>query len=77
MTAFTADHDTGRRLRELDEQTRTAWEAYRSSLGELAGTAYEEAETASWDRLQEILHELADERQRVVGTPPVAQDSVN
>jgi hypothetical protein len=74
MTAFTADHDTGQRLRELDELTRTAWEDYRSSLGELAGAAYEEAETASWDRLQQTLHELADERERVVGATAAAGD---
>jgi hypothetical protein len=75
MTAFTADHDTGKRLRELDEQTRTAWEEYRSSLGELAGTAYEEAETVSWERLQQALHELADERERVVTTSSASDDS--
>jgi hypothetical protein len=72
MTASTTDHDTGQRLRELDERTRTAWQDYRISLGELAGAAYEEAETVSWDRLQQTLHELADERDRVVGAGTAA-----
>jgi hypothetical protein len=67
MTTFAADHDTSRQLEELDERTRTAWEDYRSSTTELAGTDYEEAELVSWERLQRELLELADERQRLVG----------
>ncbi|MCW2954025.1 MAG: hypothetical protein JWQ48_3195 [Conexibacter sp.] len=65
MTTFATDHEAVRQLRELDERTRTAWEEYRSSVSDLAGEAYEEAELISWERLQRSLHELADERGRV------------
>lgn len=67
MTTFAADHDTSRQLEQLDERTRTAWEDYRSSISELAGTDYEEAELVSWERLQRALDEVAGERQRLVG----------
>lgn len=67
MTTFAADHDTDRQLRELEGRTRTAWEDYRSSISELAGPEYEDAELISWERLQHELHELANERERVVG----------
>ena len=67
MTTFAADHETERLLRELDERTRSAWEDYRSSLRELSGAEYEEMELISWERLQEALHRVADERERVTG----------
>jgi hypothetical protein len=67
MTAFTADRDTSRQLEQLDERMRTAWEAYRTSISELAGSDYEEAEPVSWERLQRALEEVADERERLVG----------
>jgi hypothetical protein len=37
---------------------REAWDAYRESLRDLEGTDYEEAESASWARLQRALREL-------------------
>jgi len=67
MTTFAADHDTSRHLEELDERMRTAWEAYRTSTSELAGSDYEEAELVSWERLQRALTEVADERERLAG----------
>lgn len=67
MTTFAADHDTSRQLEQLDERTRTAWQAYRESTSTLAGPDYEEAESISWDRLQRALEELSDERERLVG----------
>jgi hypothetical protein len=67
MTTFAADHDTSRQLEQLDERTRTAWEAYRTSTSQLAGPDYEQAELVSWERLQRALDELADERGRLVG----------
>ena len=70
MTTFAADHDTSRQLQELDARTRTAWEDYRSSVTTLAGTEYEEIEPVSWERLQQALNELADERQRLVAASP-------
>jgi len=67
MTTFAADHDTSRQLEQLDERTRTAWEAYRASTSDLAGSDYEEAELVSWERLRRELEELADQRERLAG----------
>jgi hypothetical protein len=67
MTTFATDHDTSRQLEELDERMRTAWEAYRTSTSQLAGSDYEEAELVSWERLQQALEEVADERERLAG----------
>jgi len=61
MTTF-AQPETARRLAELDALTRAAWKAYRESLVELGGRAYEEAEPGSWNRLQVSLRELDSER---------------
>jgi hypothetical protein len=72
MTTFAADHDTSRQLEDLDERTRTAWEAYRMSTSQLQGSDYEEAELVSWEHLQRSLEELADERERLVGTTSVS-----
>lgn len=72
MTTSAADHDTSRQLDDLDERMRTAWADYRSSTSELAGSDYEEVELVSWERLQRALHELADERERLVTTGPAA-----
>lgn len=66
MTTFAADHETSRQLEQLEERTRTAWEDYRSSTTDLAGSDYEQAELVSWERLQRALLELADERERLV-----------
>lgn len=74
MTTFAADHDTSRQLEELDERTRTAWEAYRMSTSQLEGPDYEEAELVSWERLQRSLEELTDERERLVGATSVSAD---
>ncbi len=65
MTTF-AEHDTSRQLEELDEQRRSAWEDYRNSTADLAGTDYEDAELLSWERLQRRLDEVAGERDRLV-----------
>jgi hypothetical protein len=67
MTTFAADHDTSRQLEQLDEQMRTAWEAYRESTSQLEGPDYEEAELVSWERLQRALDELTDQRERLAG----------
>jgi hypothetical protein len=72
MTTFAADHDTSRQLEQLDERTRSAWEAYRASTSTLAGSDYEQAELVSWEHLQQALEELADERERLVGTAATA-----
>jgi hypothetical protein len=72
MTTSTADQNTGQRLRELDERASAAWRDYRTGLAELSGSEYEAAEPISWDRLQQELHELAGERERVAAeaSPP-------
>ncbi|MGB2711753.1 MAG: hypothetical protein WBC33_09570 [Conexibacter sp.] len=72
MTTSAADHDTSQALRELDERMRVAWEDYRSSISELAGSEYEETELISWERLQQALHDVADERERLAGAAGVA-----
>lgn len=72
MTTFAADHETSRQLEQIDERTRTAWEDYRNTTTALAGSDYEETERVSWERLQQALLELADERERLVGVAPGA-----
>jgi hypothetical protein len=66
MTTYISDHRT-RRLADIEQRERQAWEAYSDSLRELAGRDYEEAEGESWERLQKRLRELDDERQLVAG----------
>jgi cell division septum initiation protein DivIVA len=51
------------KLRELDEDTRRAWEAYRERLRELSGQEYADAESHGWDELQEQLEVLERRRQ--------------
>ncbi|HYV16377.1 MAG TPA: hypothetical protein VE972_10190 [Conexibacter sp.] len=68
MTTSAADQGTGQQLRELDERTRTAWEDYRISISALEGGEYEQIEPDAWEQLQRELHELADERERLVST---------
>ena len=43
---------------------REAWDAYRDSLRELEGREYEEAERASWERLQGALADARGRRPR-------------
>ena len=50
------------RLRELDEDTRRAWNAYRDRTLYLSGEAYDLAERESWTILQNELRRL--ERRR-------------
>jgi hypothetical protein len=70
MTTFTPDQDRGKKLRELGERTRRAWTAYRESLRDLDGKAYEEAEGRSWERLQRKLKELDDQRVELAEPAP-------
>jgi hypothetical protein len=56
MTTY-APHDA-----TLDERTRKAWGAYRDELADLTGKAYDEAESAAWERLQETLRDIAEDR---------------
>jgi hypothetical protein len=54
MMAFTTDQEL-----ERLEIEREAWDVYRATLAELEGKAYEEAEPAAWDTLQQRLAEIA------------------
>jgi hypothetical protein len=56
------------KLRELDEDTRRAWEAYRERLRELSGQEYDDAESHGWDELQEQLDVLERRRQLLRST---------
>ena len=66
MTTYISDHRS-RRLAEIEQRERRAWEAYSERLRGLGGSEYEEAEGESWDQLQRRLRELDDERQLVAG----------
>jgi hypothetical protein len=59
VTAIAPDSD---KLRELDDDTRRAWNAYNEQLRELSGDEYEHAEDESWAKLQSELRRL--ERRR-------------
>jgi len=50
------------KLRELDDDTRRAWDAYCGCLRELTGEEYERVEHESWAKLQSELRRL--ERRR-------------
>ena len=67
MTTYISDQQA-QRLAEIDVRTREAWADYTEELRELKGRDYEEAEDQSWDRLQQTLKQLDDERQLVEGT---------
>jgi hypothetical protein len=54
MMAFTTDQEL-----ERLEIEREAWDVYRAALADLQGKAYEEAEPAAWDVLQQRLAEIA------------------
>lgn len=56
MTTY-APHDA-----TLDERTRKAWGAYRDELADITGKAYDAAESAAWERLQEALGEIEENR---------------
>ena len=66
MTTFTSDQQA-RRLAEIEARKRQAWTDYNDSLRELRGRDYEDAEDRSWDRLQETLRQLDEERQLLAG----------
>ena len=60
MTAVAPDSD---QLRELDDDTRRAWNAYTARLRELTGEEYEHAERESWTKLQSDLRRVERRRQ--------------
>jgi hypothetical protein len=60
----TVAHDA-EEARELDADTRRAWNAYSERLRELTGDAYDLAEQESWTKLQVDLRRL-DRRRRTL-----------
>jgi hypothetical protein len=66
MTTFISDQ-RARKLADIEARTRQAWTHYTDSLRELRGRDYEDAEDRSWDRLQETLRQLEEERQLLAG----------
>jgi len=60
VTAVAPDSD---QLRELDDDTRRAWNAYTARLRELTGEEYEHAERESWTKLQSDLRRVERRRQ--------------
>jgi hypothetical protein len=66
MTTFISDQ-RARKLADIEARTRQAWTHYNDSLRELRGRDYEDAEDRSWDRLQETLRQLEEERQLLAG----------
>lgn len=60
MTAVAPD-EAG--LREIDEDTRRAWNAYRGQLRDLRGEEYERVEREEWAQLQGELRRLQRRRE--------------
>jgi hypothetical protein len=56
------------KLRELEDDERRAWGAYREALRELTGEEYERAERESWAALQRELRQL-ERRRRTLAKP--------
>jgi uncharacterized protein YecT (DUF1311 family) len=57
------------KLRELEDDERRAWTAYRDRIRELTGNEYERAETESWETLQRELRGL-ERRRRSLSQHP-------
>jgi hypothetical protein len=62
LTTFAADRQA-QKLAEIDARERRAWQTYRDSLRALEGRSYEDVEKSSWERLQEELRSIGDERE--------------
>jgi hypothetical protein len=58
------------KLRELDEETRRAWNDYRERILTLTGEEYEQAEGESWKVLQGELRRLERRRRLLSGSVP-------
>jgi hypothetical protein len=50
-------------LKELEKDTRDAWEHYQVRLRELSGAEYERVEAESWGELQSELERLDQRRE--------------
>lgn len=70
MMTFATQDDTARRLSELADLERDAWESYREETVPLDAAAYAHAEPTAWDALQATLAEVATERAALLGDEP-------
>jgi len=57
------------KLRELDDDTRRAWNEYYDNVQELTGEEYEQVEVESWDALQGELRQIERRRNLLSVTP--------
>jgi len=69
MTTFAPD-ETVRRIEELSEREREAWQSYQDGLRDLDGRAYDEAEAEAWTTLERALQEVATERAELESAAP-------
>ncbi|MGB0873457.1 MAG: hypothetical protein ACPHCI_09780 [Solirubrobacterales bacterium] len=60
--AAVSEQPVGTELARLEESEAKAWRIYSKSLEGLAGSAYDEAEGRSWDRLQRKLGQIETRR---------------
>lgn len=66
MTTIAPDTE---KLRELDDDTRRAWNDYYGNVQELTGDEYEQVELESWDALQDELRRI-ERRRRLLSVTP-------
>ena len=55
------------KLREIENETRRAWNAYREGIRDLSGDIYEQAEHDSWTALQAELRRIERRRSQLTG----------
>lgn len=60
--AAVSQQTAGAELDRLEESEAKAWRIYSKSLEGLAGSAYDEAEDRSWERLQRKLDQINSRR---------------
>jgi hypothetical protein len=57
------------KLRELDDETRRAWNEYYDSVQDLTGEEYEQVELDAWETLQDELRRIERRRSLLSVTP--------
>ncbi len=66
MTTIAPDTE---KLRELDDETRRAWNEYYDSVQDLTGEEYEQVELDAWETLQDELRRIERRRSLLSVTP--------
>lgn len=66
--AVVSQQTAGAELARLEESEAKAWRIYSKSLEGLDGTAYDEAEGRSWERLQRKLDQINSRREELGGS---------